>query len=205
MSPPVAEESEGGGSRMPESMGHPPPLLGFSLTPDLSPLSPTPPLPQDRRRAASWGCALSAAGKSGFGRHRRRRRPGGGKLHQHGQIDGAVDVEWRAGMPCTSTPSPRSLCVLFFSPLVPAAVALIRGAQRGGAPQRRERTELRARGNRSEMYCGGVYIAEQSEKQRLFFFSFSNCKRPHLDIKVAIATHFGNCNENNRLVSSLSI
>lgn len=145
MSPPVAEESEGGGSRMPESMGHPPPLLGFSLTPDLSPLSPTPPLPQDRRRAASWGCALSAAGKSGFGRHRRRRRPGGGKLHQHGQNDGAVDVEWRAGMPCTSTPSPRSLCVLFFSPLVPAAVALIRGAQRGGAPQRRERTELRAR------------------------------------------------------------
>lgn len=74
-----------------------------------------------------------------------RRRPGGRKLHQHGQIDGAVDVEWRAGMPRTSTPSPRSLCVLFFSPLVPAAVALIRGAQRGGAPQRRERTELRAR------------------------------------------------------------
>ncbi|BAF23226.1 Os08g0234200 [Oryza sativa Japonica Group] len=60
----------------------------------LSPLSPTPPLPEDRRRAASWGCALSAAGESGSGRHRRRRRRGPG-----GQIDGAVDVGWRAGVP----------------------------------------------------------------------------------------------------------
>ncbi|EAZ15536.1 hypothetical protein OsJ_30941 [Oryza sativa Japonica Group] len=59
MSPPVAEESEGGGGRMPESMDHPPVVEESEA-------------------------------------RRQQRRPGDGKLHQHGQIDGAVDVEWRA-------------------------------------------------------------------------------------------------------------
>uniref|UniRef100_A0A0E0LSP6 Uncharacterized protein n=1 Tax=Oryza punctata TaxID=4537 RepID=A0A0E0LSP6_ORYPU len=72
-------------------------MAQFDVPPDLSLLSPTAPLPVDRRRAASWGCAFSAAGGSGSGRH-------GLRGIGDGRAAGSFTTTARS-----TVPSPRSL------------------------------------------------------------------------------------------------